>query len=197
MGGREEFVESVAARLARGEPAEVALLAEAGLPRDSLTETEANALRSVAARTAQSLDKKFVGDVLFSGKAMLVSTVNGRFVRKRRSDGGCGCQSFVGGMNGGAARDPRYRAEAWCGRWEICLNNILDPVDFLSFATHEAAEQFGIEVVGLSYDDAHDEWGDPWEDQARHLLETEDFDFGDQPSDWLRLWPTIMARISR
>jgi len=191
----ERFVEDVSRRLMRGEPLEVALKGYIG---DSLTEEQINAIRSAESNTSQSLDKRYVGTVNFLGEIVQVFTVNGRNVRKRVTDGGQGCMEFVMGMNGYAAREPRYHATAWCLSDEVCLHNLLDPVDFLSTCVHECAEGFkGMRVVGLSYDDAHDTWGNPWEDEARHVLETEGWTWGKQPADWLKNWERLIREIAR
>jgi hypothetical protein len=130
------------------------------------------------------------------GREFSVFTVNGRFTRKPVRSGGLGCQSFTMGMNGMAAKEPMYHATEWCGFLEVCLHNLMDPVDFLGTAVHEMTEHTAEEDLGISYDDAHDQYANPWEEITRAILEEGEWEYGKTPAEWLAMLPDVMAKVA-
>lgn len=128
-------------------------------------------VRSVMAETSKDLDKQLQFSFDFLGETLKVFTINGDFARKPVEKGGLGCQDFTMGMNGYAAREPMYRAEGWCLEDEICLHNLLSPVAFLCTLIHEVFERWAMKWLGMSYDDAHERYGNAGEKKAHMILE--------------------------
>ncbi len=163
---------------------------------DSANEEKANAIRAAEANEEKSLDKKFVGEIELHGRSIDVNTVNGTYIR-RFAKGEDRCINFTMGMNYYAAGEPMYHARGWCKEGEVCVHNLMDPIDFLCTVVHEAFEGFeGMSIVGLSYDEAHDRFGNVFEEKAGGFLVGEKFEYGPQPEDWLALWPKIMEAIA-
>ena len=75
------------------------------------------------------------------------------------------------GMNGYAAREPMYHAEGWCGEREVCLHNLLSPVAFLCTLVHECFERWAMKNLDMSYDEAHERYGNAAEHAAHMVLE--------------------------
>lgn len=151
-------------------PSDVEAAFAAALGRRFGEEPAAESVRAAASAGAKSLDKRFVTTIPFGPHVLKVFTVNGENVRTRTEDGGQGCTNFTMGMNGMAAREPIYRAEGWCLHDEICLHNLLSPVDFLAVLVHELVEWWGMKFLGLTYDVAHEYLANLAENVGRGIL---------------------------
>jgi hypothetical protein len=176
----EQFIDYVSRRLAEGSCANDILrdwtvgdaeFEESEHPRNE----EGDSIQEVSASRGRGLHKELIGIVHFMDEAVKVFTVNGQYTR---SPTGADVIEFTMGANWyGGSKPETY----WpiCAEDEVCLHELMPPVDMLATLVHEVIERYVMKSKGISYDDAHSDYAEPAEKRARRILEGDDWNDSD------------------